>query len=189
MDECTALEWSIALSQRVIDDAPISHEDMARPTPCGAFAVRELVDHIVDTHHLLAAAAGGDVPAAGDEISDGHRAAGDASVAAWRSRGTEGTIEVGGNELPAAFGLSLHLLEAYLHAWDLAAALGRDFTPDQELTDAVSAAAHVVISDGMRGDDEGMPYGPAVDLDAGSEVDLLVAFAGRDPRRWATVAS
>lgn len=189
MDECTALERSIALTQQVIDSAPITDEDLARRTPCVAFGVDDLLDHIIDTHHLLLGSAGGGIPDEVASIGGRHRAAGEASVTAWRARGTEGTIDLGGNELPATFGLSLHVLEAYVHAWDLAAALSRDFAPDDDLTAAVATAAQMVISDGMRGDAEGMPYGSAVDLESASAIDRLVAFAGRDPRRWVAALS
>ena len=46
MDQLTALEMSVALSEQVIDSAPLTEDDSVLPTPCAAFAVRDLVEHI-----------------------------------------------------------------------------------------------------------------------------------------------
>ena len=91
-------------------------------------------------------------------------------------------INLGGNELPAAFGLSLHALETYIHAWDLAKALNRPFLQSAELTRVMTDFAKSFITDDIRGDFVGAPYAPPTRvLDTASEIDHLIAFTGRDP--------
>ncbi len=80
------------------------------------------------------------------------------------------------------------LLEAYLHAWDLAAALGRPFRPADELTRRVWPAAQLVITDDVRSDAAGAPYRAAFPVgDDESSVTRLIAHSGRDPH-WATAS-
>ena len=177
-----AFEASVATVQTVIDLAPISDDDLRRPTPCRDFDVDALIDHILDTHDLLLTAAGGSSGGAGGSFGERHRRVGAASIAQWADRGIDGSIDIGGNELPAVFGLSLHTLETYVHGWDLARGLGRPFEPSVALSEAVWAIAREIVSDDMRGD--GAPYGPAVEVDADAAlVDRIVAHTGRDPHQ------
>jgi uncharacterized protein (TIGR03086 family) len=177
-----AFEAAVATAQAVIDQSPITDDDLHRPTPCRDFDVAALGDHLIDTHHFLLTAAGGSAVDAGGSLAERHRAVGAASVERWANRGTDGSVDLGGNELPASFGLSLHTLETYVHGWDLARGLGRAFEPPAELTDVAWEIAQQIVSDDLRGDDG--PYGPAVDVDDGADlVDRIVAHTGRDPHQ------
>lgn len=183
-----ALEQSLDVLQGVIDSGPIDAADLTGTTPCREFDVGQLVEHILETHAFLTTAAGGEAVLAGRadaSISARHAGAATAAVRQWSERGTDGTIDLGGNELPAAFGLSLHALEAYVHAWDLARALDRPFDPPAELTAAVAVTAHQIIDDDVRGEPFGAPYGTAVVLNDASDVDTvdrLIAHTGRNPQ-------
>ena len=175
------LDTAIAELQRVIDEHPISPDDGSTPTPCAAFDVDQLLDHIIDTHNLLLGGAGGEPVNATGSISERHRAVAGSAVQQWAERGLDGTIDLGGNTLPATFGISLHALECYVHAWDLARSLDRTFTPPDELTGAMWEFAQGFITDDVRGDD-GMPYGPEVATAAdATDLDRIIALAGREP--------
>lgn len=181
MNPLDILHESVSVTQCVIDEAPITDADLASPTTCADFTVSLLIDHIIDTHVFLLEAAGGEVTLDDASISRRHSAVGAAAVDSWRQRGTDGMVDLGGNELPASFGLSLHALEAFVHGWDLAESLGRPFEPSDPLTDAALELAREIISDEMRGDFDGAPYGAAIDLidpDSGN-LAALIAHAGR----------
>ena len=177
-----AFEAAVATTQEVIDQSPISDDDLRRPTPCRDFDVAALSEHLIDTHQFLLTAAGGAAVDGGGSLAERHRAVAAASIEHWAARGTDGSIDLGGNELPASFGLSLHTLETYVHGWDLARGLGRAFEPSAELTDVAYSIAQQIVSDDVRGVDG--PYGPAVDIGDGADlVDRIVAHTGRDPQQ------
>lgn len=181
MQPLEALEAAIAVSQQVLDAGPIRAEDLGAPTPCASFDLAQLGDHVIDTHNLLLGAAGGRPVDPGTTLAERHAQVGAAAVKQWIERGTDGTIDLGGNALPAAFGLSLHALEAYVHAWDLARALDRPFRPGAELTAHIADVAQQIVTDQARGD-EGAPYRAALTAGEGDDdVARLIAHTGRDP--------
>jgi uncharacterized protein (TIGR03086 family) len=186
----TVLERSVAITQGIIDSAPISDDELAGPTPCADFTTAQLIDHIIDTHLFLLTAAGGTFTAdasADESLSARHAAVGSAAIARWSERGTEGTVDLGGNEFPAVFGISLHALEAYVHGWDLAQSLDRPFPATDELSAATLGFSRQIVSDQFRG--EGAPFGLAVDADPDAADDplaLLIAHTGRRPLRATT---
>jgi uncharacterized protein (TIGR03086 family) len=181
MNALELLRASIDLTQGVIDLAPLDRDALRRRTPCAEFDVAQLIGHIIGTHQFLLGAVGSEPGAATGDVGDRHRAAGAASIATWTARGTDGTVHLGEHELPAPFALALHALEAFVHGWDLAAALGRPFAPPDDVVDVAWEAARVVVSDDIRSTDEGAPYGPEVAAkpDA-SSLDELIAFTGRE---------
>lgn len=176
------LEAAVTELQRVIDTSPIDPDDLHAPTPCDAFSVEQLIDHILDTHNLLLGGAGGEPIDSTGTIGTRHHAVATAAREQWAERGLEGTINLGGNELPAAFGISLHALECYIHAWDLARSLDRTFTPSDELTDAMWDFAQGFITDDVRGDADGMPYRTEVPApDHATDLERIIALSGRKP--------
>jgi uncharacterized protein (TIGR03086 family) len=180
MNHHSALVSAIDLGQSIFDAGPIG--DPEAPTPCREFDVTALVDHLVGTHHFLAAAAGSEAAPVDGEPAERHRTAGAAAIDAWARRGVDGSVALGGHELPASFARDLHVLEAYVHAWDLATATGRPFAPAPEVTDVAWEAARAVISDDARSAEPGAPYGPeTVPEDGADDVARLIAFTGRDP--------
>lgn len=183
MNQHDALQSAIDTLQEVLDAGPVTDAALNDPTPCSEFTVAQLAEHIIDTHQLLLGAVGGPHDQTSGTLSQRHTAITSAAAAQWASRGTDGTIDLGGNELPAAFGLSLHALEAYIHSWDLATALNRPFAPPTELTKAMADFAESFITDDLRGDFDGAPYAAQVEAPAeSSDIDRLVAFTGRDPQ-------
>jgi uncharacterized protein (TIGR03086 family) len=179
-----ALAEAVGLTQSILDGGPFP--DGAARTPCPAFTVDELVDHAVWAHDLLTGAAGGD-PTPDGPPRDRLAAAGKLAVTTWQRRSTDGTVQLGPNEMPATVVLAIHVVETYVHAWDLAMATGRSFAPSPELTSAACDAARMFLTDDVRGTDADAPYGPERSVDEGAtSVDQLIAFAGRDPGWGAT---
>jgi uncharacterized protein (TIGR03086 family) len=185
MNQHQTLQAAIDELQQVIDAAPITPEHHDASTPCSAFNVDDLIGHIIDTHNLLIRGAGGEPVEATGPVSTRHEAVAAAALKQWDERGVEGTINLGGNELPAAFGISLHALECYIHAWDLARSLNRDFAPSDQLTTAMWDFAQGFITDDVRGDADGIPYRAEVPapVDA-TDLERIIALSGRNPS-WA----
>ena len=182
MNPIEALQESLDGLQAVVDAGNL-HTAANDPTPCSEFNVSQLFEHIIDTHNLLITAANGEPIKDGGTPSERHRAAAQAAIDAWTERGTDGTINIGDNELPASFGLELHTTESYLHAWDLAQGLGEDFSPSEPLTATIWEVAQQNITDGVRGDN-GAPYQPAVPIGEDSDlINRIAAHAGRTPLR------
>lgn len=152
-------------------------------TPCEEFDVAALVTHAIDTQELFTAAAGGEVPARTSDLAGSFGPAAEAAVGAWRRRGLEGSILVGENELPAPVGPSVMAVDAYVHAWDLAVAIGAPFEPPAPVSEAMWRLVREFLSPGPRG---GGPFAdPVAVSDDAPLVDRIVAHTGRRPGRHA----
>jgi uncharacterized protein (TIGR03086 family) len=184
MTSIHSLQEAVTLMQSVIDAESIDDRDRSRPTPCAKFDVEQLSCHVIDTHTLFLVGTGGEPVKHSGSLSERHAAVAAAAVEQWSRRGTGGAIDLGGNDVPAGFGLALHTLETYVHAWDLAQSLCRPFDPPTDLTSQMWEFAEEFISEDLRGDEDGAPYGLAITIDDADGVDRLVAFTGRDPRAF-----
>lgn len=116
----------------------------SEPTPCTDWDVRKLVAHVVDearwAPHLLS---GGTVSDAGDRFSgdplgdDPKTAWSEAAAAAREAFAAEGaldhTVLVSAGEMGARDYLWEMTVDATVHAWDLARAIGADERLDPEL--------------------------------------------------------
>lgn len=167
----------------------VTAADLTRPTPCPAYTVADLVDHIGGLTVAFTAAATktpleGDGNASGDgsrlepEFRD--RIAADLAglAAAWADpTAYDGTTQAGPVELPAEIAAMVALNEVVVHAWDLAVSLGRPLDADPA---AVAVCTQFVTSfEVPKGEGPfGAPVTPATEA---SELDRLVAAAGRRP--------
>ena len=181
-----ALEEVMELQLALVGPGITGHR--SAPTPCPAFTVEQLLDHVLWAQWFLIGATGSGAPAddapAGDtELGRRFATIGSAAVEGWAARGTEGSVRLGPHELPAPVGLGSQVLETYLHSWDLARATGRPFEPTPGVTATTTAIARSILTDDLRGPGPEHPFGPelAPGPDA-APVDALVALAGRDPR-------
>jgi uncharacterized protein (TIGR03086 family) len=157
----------------------------ARPTPCTAWAVRDVVNHVVAEHlwvpHLLAGETieqvgdryDGDVLGA-DPAGAWERAC-EQSRAAWQATSDDFTVHLSFGETPARDYAEQMLVDLVVHGWDLARGAGLDDALDP------TAAAHVLDYVGPRAN-EWHAFGVfAEPFDADSD-DLstrLLALTGR----------
>jgi uncharacterized protein (TIGR03086 family) len=179
MNHLELLQGSTLLTQHIIESSEFDDATMTSPTPCREFDVAALIEHIIGTHHFLLSAAGGSADDTGS-FADRHRSVAEESYATWAERGIDGTVDLGGNQLPAAFALSLHSLEAFVHGWALAFALDQPFEPNADLVDAAWDAAHMIVSDDNRSTEPDAPYGPQIAAgENASRLETLIAFTGR----------
>ncbi|MGW2179866.1 TIGR03086 family metal-binding protein [Streptomyces sp. NPDC001732] len=168
----------------------IDDRQLAGPTPCPDYTVRELLAHVVGLSTAFRDAARKDLgpttdtapTAAPPVLAEGWRetlpALLDELVAAWRAPDArQGTTRAGGVDLPAEVAVVVALDELVIHGWDLARATGQEYEPD-EASLRVSLAM-------LTPDDDPRPadiFGPPVPVPADAPLlDQTVAMSGRRP--------
>ncbi len=171
--------------------ARVRPEQATLPTPCRAWDVRALVNHVVQDVRQFAAMVCGeeweqdDADVIGDDWTGAYRAASGALLAAWRREGAlAGTVRLPFGEVPAAWCVDQQISDLVVHGWDIARATGQPTELDPELGQASLAWARQNLVPELRGDEgSGYAFGPEVPVPETAPLhDRLAAFFGRDPR-------
>lgn len=170
--------------------AGIGTEQLTGPTPCPAYTVADVVDHVGGVAYGFARSARkqpmqGDAPEGGGSLDDPgwcERITRDLAelVVAWREPGAfDGVAQAGPVELPAPQVARVALNELVVHGWDLARSTGQDYDPDPA---AVATSAEFVATFDAPADVDGGLFGPPVEVapDAPA-IDRLAGMTGRDP--------
>jgi uncharacterized protein (TIGR03086 family) len=182
-------------AQRLADlVARAGDDELGRPTPCPAYTIGDLIDHVGGLALAFTAAARKD---GGPHANQGP--SGDASrlgadwrtriprdlatlVQAWRDPGAwDGTTRIAGMDAPAAMvGLTV-ADELVVHGWDVARATGQPYSCEPALLDAArSFLVQVTSPDAPAGPE--VAFGPPRQAPDGAPLlDRVVALAGRDP--------
>jgi uncharacterized protein (TIGR03086 family) len=160
-------------------------QELAGPSPCPEWTVRQLVEHTIGLNHGFAAAlTTSDTPAPAYEprpISAWTRSAAAIRESVRRSA-LDRQVRVAVIDADTTFAarqvVAMHLLDLVVHGWDLAAATGRAFEPAAEVVDTLAPQAELIAGLGPEGT-RGM-FGPVV---AGEEAGWpgLLRRLGRDP--------
>ena len=160
------------------------------PTPCGAWDVRALVNHIVYDARMFADTSQGlPRPPAGEDLIGGEwSAAYDAAagelIAVWRRPGaTEGTITLPQGEVPRIWRVGQQLANFAVHGWDVAKATGQSTELDPEVGETALAWGRENIKPEFRGEEgSGKVFGLEVPVSPDAPLyDRLAGFFGRDP--------
>ncbi|GAA3570417.1 TIGR03086 family metal-binding protein [Amycolatopsis ultiminotia] len=168
----------------------IGPQDWDRGTPCTAWSVRDLVNHLVAEQlwapHLLAGATldevgdrfDGDVLGT-DPVATWESAAA-AARSAWLSPGVPGrTVHVSAGLLPAEeYGWQM-TIDLAVHGWDLATALGEPNPVPAELATRLLDVVRPMVED-IQG--SGLVDPPVAVSPAAGAPARLVALLGRRPR-------
>jgi uncharacterized protein (TIGR03086 family) len=168
---------------------------LADPTPCPAYSLGDLLDHIGGLTVAFAAVARKDLddPRTQGAPGDASRLGDDwqariprdlsALVAAWRDPSAwTGMTRAGGVDLPGEVAGLVALDELVVHGWDLARASGQELTCDPESLAAVQEFVAQFSAPGAEGAREGL-FGPVVPVpDDAPPLDRLIGLTGRDPR-------
>jgi uncharacterized protein (TIGR03086 family) len=168
--------------------AAVPDELLGRATPCPAYRLGDLIDHVGGVALAFAAAAAKDrgpltgTPRPGDaaHLNEDWRTRIprnlSAMAAAWRDPAAwTGMTQVGGADLPGEVAGLAGLDELVVHAWDIARASGQELAADP----AAVEAAHGFLAAA------GGPFGPVVAVSAERPLmDRVIGLAGRDPD-WA----
>jgi uncharacterized protein (TIGR03086 family) len=153
-------------------------EQMDATTPCDEWAVRDLMNHMLDTQrYFVGSARGEDVSPPSptppsllgdDPVTDFEQA----RAETLRTFGERGVIEKTGPALGIAFADQL------LHGWDLAVATGQPATMPEGLPEAAFETIHGQFTDEQR---TGVFKPEIVVAPDASAQDKLLAYTGRQP--------
>jgi uncharacterized protein (TIGR03086 family) len=175
--------------------AQVRPDQWAAPTPCEAWTVRQLVNHIVYedrwTVPLINGASLGSVGnrfegdlLGDDPVAETRDALAEAAAAVSAPGALSRTVELSFGMTPASEYVRQLLADHLVHGWDLAAAIDADRDLDDGLVDEVN----VWFPANEEGYRAGGAIAAAVEVPADARTqDRLIAAFGRDPR-WTGAA-
>jgi uncharacterized protein (TIGR03086 family) len=172
----------------------VSDNQLGGVTPCPAYTLGDLLDHVGGLSVAFTAAArkveppGGSQGPSGDasRLEEGWRDRIardlDALAAAWAEpEAWIGTAVAGGVEMPAGVAALVALDELVVHGWDVARASGQPYDVDPVSLEAVHGFVAQFSGPGQEESRAGM-FGPVVPVpDDAPLLDRVVGMAGRDP--------
>lgn len=168
----------------------VDRGDLGKPTPCGSWDVRTLVNHMVSAPRVAAARVSGlsGTPpdelardfAAGDMVDAYDESARVAMVAFSAPGALEKPVELPVGTMPAALLMFFAASDQVTHAWDLARAIGASTDLAPGLAAALLDEATETVTLAMRGEEGEAPFGlPQTAPPGASNADRLAAFLGR----------
>jgi uncharacterized protein (TIGR03086 family) len=175
--------------------AAVRDDQLDAATPCPAYSVGDLADHIGGLSLAFTAAAlkvGMDASASGgsgdgSRLEDGWRERIAADLGrladAWADPAAyDGMASAGGVEMPAPVAAMVALNEVVLHGWDLARATGQGYAVRDEDVATCFAFVEPTTRPGNEGMRDGGLFGPVVPVPADAPpLDRLLGAAGRRP--------
>jgi len=162
-------------------------DQLALPTPCGQWTVRDLVNHFVGGGHMFAALYRGEsipdmdgpVPdmLGSDPAAAAHAARADFDAAIAEPGAMERIVALPIGEVPAPVGLQLATFDVLVHCWDLATSTGQRFDPPDEIVAVADGFARQGLPPEAR---DGDTFAAIVTPPPGaSPLARLAAFTGR----------
>ena len=172
----------------------VPDEALADPTPCPAYRVGDLLEHVGGLAFAFRAAATKDLTGVSGQgpSGDASRLADDwraripddllAMAEAWRDpEAWTGMTQAGGIDLPGEIDGLVALDELVVHGWDVARATGQDFVCDEASLEAVHGFVSQFSGPGQEAAREGL-FGPEVAVpESAPLVDRVIAMTGRQP--------
>jgi uncharacterized protein (TIGR03086 family) len=187
MEPLEVLDAALAQTRPIV--AAVSPDELARPTPCEAWDVRKLLNHLFGAMVLFRDVVGGSPDYAAleaDHFTDDPLRVYDELAAqlrtAWSAGGViDGTVSFATQELPGGFVARMLAGDVVVHGWDVATATGQSVGWDQELAadiiDWQQEAARVFPPE-LRANAFGAEVLPPEGADT---MARLVALVGRQP--------
>src|SRR5690242_2860813 len=179
VDELECAEATFAVLGHVLHG--LADDDLQKQTPCREFDVASLTDHLLNSITVLGGAAGAQFPERdrSDSVERQVVLAGRPALDAWKRRGLDGTVAFGDNEAPAKVMAGILSLEFLVHAWDYAAAVGREVNAPDSLSDYVMGLARNIITPQGRSN---AGFDDPIEMpDDARSLDKLLAYTGRRP--------
>jgi uncharacterized protein (TIGR03086 family) len=188
------IDFSPAVKQLSATIESIGDEQLANPTPCPAYSLGDLLDHVGGLALAFTAAA---EKAAGEAGSQAPSADASRLVPDWRSEipkrlarmasawrepeAWTGMTQAGGLDLPGEVAGVVALDELVLHGWDVARASGLPYACDPALLEVVHGFVAQFSGPGQEDQRDGL-FGPVVAVAQGAPLlDRVLGLAGRDP--------
>lgn len=173
--------------------AGVDPGSLDRPTPCPAYDVAALIDHLVGAGHRAAALGRGETPAGDEfphvELADAPgqlRQAAAEAADGWAADGRlAATVTMPwGETYTGATLVDMYLAELAAHSWDLAIATGQlDQLDDRLAPEALEAARAMLKPEYRNLMEPGSPYGSEVPAPPDADDwERFAAFLGRQPR-------
>ncbi len=174
--------------------ARVSDDELGKPTPCPAYTLGDLIDHVGGMALAFTSAArkersalteqtpSGDASRLGDDWRT--RIPGDLLelARAWREPGAwTGMTRIARMDAPAEMVGITVADELAVHGWDVARATGQPYDCEPDLLEAArSFLVQFASPDAPAGPD--VPFGPSRELPPSAPLlSRVVALAGRDP--------
>lgn len=182
MDPQAQLATIFPLLTALVRDLDVALLDA--PTPCEAYSVRGVLEHMVGGATAFAAAFRGDdpqaaVPPAGDAVAAFPAALADLQAAVASPGALERTIAAPFGEVSGDTFARFVAMDGLVHGWDIATATGQPYDPPAEVVAAVDAFARQALTEELR---DGDTFKGAVEVaDDAPPLVRLVAFTGRRP--------
>ncbi len=178
-DQLSAAEASLAMCTHVLRH--MGPGNGKAQTPCAMFDVDQLTGHLAGSLVALGGCAG--VAVSSDESAEYETRISDLAqpvLEGWRRRGLEGTVQLGGGEMPAELASRILSMELLVHAWDYARATGQELPANDGLsTYVLGLARDGLIQPALRNGDA---FGEEVTVDSAADpMAQLVAYTGRQP--------
>jgi uncharacterized protein (TIGR03086 family) len=165
-------------------------EQATMPTPCKAWDVRALINHVVhDVRQFTVMVSGGaweahDEDVIGDDWLGAYRLAAAALLEAWRRPGAlDRMVRLPFGEVPASWQVGQQIANMAVHGWDIAKATGQSTDLDPELGQVALDWGSLNLKPQFRGDEaSGHAFGLEIAMREDAPVyDRLAGFFGRDP--------
>jgi uncharacterized protein (TIGR03086 family) len=185
MDHIDALETAWSRGGALL--AGLQPGDLARPTPCADWDVRELLIHTLGESDMMSqvnrgARSSADYPdfvGDGGAIVEAWQRIGAENVASWRDSGVDGDRTYFYGSFPARACLLIGIGEVLVHCWDIARATGQPYDIDEDLALLVYGLYSNIPLDAMRANGS---LGPEIAVPADAPVaDRMLGLLGRRP--------
>ena len=172
--------------------AALGPDDWARPTPCSAWSVRDIVNKLVASTWTFTCFARRERPEPPWDLVDPAEVLGDdplgtfldaasKSREAWRAPGAlEGEAPSTVGDFPAKAVLNARIFDTTILSWDLATACGLQHGIDDEQAAYVLRVARALVPN-VRAVNPGRYRDPVELGEATPLVDQMIAATGRDP--------
>lgn len=187
MENVDLLRRAVGETTRLVDN--ITPAQLADPTPCTEWTIRDLINHVTGGSTMFAVSAEqGSVPdemvgqlMGGDNLGEDYKgslaAATRRALAAFDDPGmADKTVKLPFGEMPASVALNIAVFDVTTHAADLARATGQS-VEDSALLDAALAIGKQMVGPELR--QPGVFDAEQSATSGASAAERLLAFAGR----------
>jgi uncharacterized protein (TIGR03086 family) len=160
--------------------AGITPDQLEQPTPCDAFTVRGVLEHMIGGATAFAAAYWGqpaDAPDLTDPLGTFGEVLGDLVAAVTAPGALDRSVQAPFGEVSGETFARFIVLDGLVHGWDMATATGQAYDPPADLVAAADAFARQAV-DPLR--DGGQTFADAVEPRAdASPIERLANYTGR----------